>query len=71
MQKNGIWEVVDIHDTVKPTGCKWVFQPREILRVILSVTRWSRLTTKGYMSKRFSVHVEEKIYVMKQASRQW
>lgn len=25
MQKNGVWEVVDIHDTIKPKGCNGYF----------------------------------------------
>lgn len=39
MQENGVSEVVDILDNIKPIGCIWILKSRDILNIILSITR--------------------------------
>jgi hypothetical protein len=50
MSTNDVWDLVEIHDGVKPVGCKWVFKIKCDSKGNVD-TFIARLIEKGYTQK--------------------
>jgi hypothetical protein len=50
MSTNDVWDLVEIHDGVKPVGCKWVFKIKCDSKGNVD-TFIARLIAKGYTQK--------------------
>ena len=50
MQDNGVWDLVELPESVKPIGCKWIFKTKRDSKG--NVERYkARLVAKGFTQK--------------------
>ena len=51
MKDNDVWDLVPLHEGVKPIGCKWIFKTKRDSKG--DVERYkARLVAKGYTQKK-------------------
>ena len=50
MKNNGVWDLVELPEGVKPIGCKWIFKTKRDSKG--NIVRYkTRLITKGFTQK--------------------
>ena len=50
MYSNSVWELVDLHKSVRPIGCKWIYKKKRGVDGKVETFK-ARLVTKGYTQK--------------------
>ncbi|RVW39847.1 Retrovirus-related Pol polyprotein from transposon TNT 1-94 [Vitis vinifera] len=75
MKDNGVWDLVELPEGVKPIGCKWIFKTKRDSKG--NIVRYKALlVTKAHYDLELhqmdvKTRLKKSIYGLKQASRQW